>query len=164
MHQTLCSQGTTTCIHESSWTFLSAQVGSRLSSSACFAPVPCHHSWWAGVPRGPFCWLQVEAGVVIASRAGWLCSEMAGLRLPGLDLFFHLGFSAPSPNALLVPEPPRRCPSAPPAVLCSHLGVKPLSHLIASVPMDTTAAMLCLCLPYLQPPWPSMPQKSPRRR
>lgn len=43
---------------------------------------------------------------MIASCAGWLCSEMAGLRLPGLDLFFHLGFSPPSPNALLVPEPP----------------------------------------------------------
>lgn len=85
--------------------------GAGLSGSACFAPVPCPRSQWAG-QEGPFCWLQVEAGVGIASRSGWLCSEAAGLRLLGLDLFLHLGFPAPSPNTLLVPEPPRAHPSA----------------------------------------------------
>lgn len=64
-----------------------------------------------------------------------LC-EAAGLTLPGLDRFCCLGFSAPSPRVLLVPEPPQGRPSP-----RSHLAMKHLYHLIVPVPMDPTAEM-----------------------
>lgn len=50
--------------------------------------------------EGLFCWLQVEAGGVIASHTGCLHSKVPGLRLPSSDLFFHLGLSTPSPGGL----------------------------------------------------------------
>lgn len=61
--------------------------------------------------EGPFCWLQVEAGV--GDR--FLRSKVAGLRLPGLDLFFHLGFSTPSPKCPAGPRATSRTSLSPPA-------------------------------------------------
>ena len=164
VHQTLRSPGTTTCTRESSRTFLSTQrrVRALRQCVLCSCPLsPLPVGWCA--KRG----LLLAAGRsgccdcfsrwLVAQRSGWVKAARFGSLPP-------FGFLPPSPNALLVPGPPRRCPSAPPAVLCSHLGIKPLSHLIAPVPVDPIAVMLRLCLPYLQPPWLSTPQRNPPQK